>query len=44
MSLSIELPLDSGFLRRECPNCQLEFKWHHGPTETTPENLSLIHI
>jgi predicted nucleic acid-binding Zn ribbon protein len=35
----IELPLDSqGFLRRECPNCQREFKWHHGPTEEMPED------
>ncbi|SRR6266545_2923871 len=33
----IELPLDSqGFLRRECPICGREFKWHHGPTEGVP--------
>lgn len=28
MSTSISLPLDSdGFLRRECPNCEQQFKW-----------------
>jgi Zn ribbon nucleic-acid-binding protein len=33
----IEMPLDSqGFLRRECPACQREFKWHHGPIEGGP--------
>jgi len=33
----MELPLDSqGFLRRECPLCQREFKWHHGPIEGAP--------
>lgn len=26
------LPLDNGFLRRQCPSCELEFKWFH--TET----------
>ena len=38
MEIQMELILDSdGFLRRECPHCEREFKWHHGPTETTPE-------
>jgi hypothetical protein len=28
VSFSVELPLDDdGFLRRECPNCDREFKW-----------------
>ncbi len=28
MSTSISIPLDSdGFLRRECPNCEEQFKW-----------------
>lgn len=37
-SFSIELPLDSdGFLRRECPACRQEFKWHWGPTASRPE-------
>lgn len=28
MALSMSLPLDSdGFLRRECPTCEREFKW-----------------
>lgn len=36
---SISLPLDEdGFLRRECPNCQGQFKWHHGPTGNEPED------
>ena len=37
MSRSIELPLDDGFLRRECPTCERQFKWHHGPTDQQPE-------
>jgi len=33
----VEFPLDvDGFLRRECPSCREQFKWHHGPTETRP--------
>lgn len=28
VSIPVSLPLDSdGFLRRECPNCEAEFKW-----------------
>ncbi|MCA0179713.1 MAG: hypothetical protein LCH77_09025 [Actinobacteria bacterium] len=34
----MSLPLDSdGFLRRECPNCVQEFKWHHGPANEEAE-------
>lgn len=36
MSYSMTLPLDDGFLRRECPNCERQFKWHHGPTDERP--------
>jgi hypothetical protein len=37
MEVRVEFPLDSdGFLRRECPSCVQEFKWHHGPTEGRP--------
>jgi hypothetical protein len=37
-SYSVQLPLDDdGFLRRECPHCFQEFKWHHGPTVDRPE-------
>ncbi|WP_431277137.1 hypothetical protein [Leifsonia poae] len=40
MELSVEYPLDSdGFLRRECPTCEREFKWHHGPTEEAPSDF-----
>lgn len=39
MDLSIDLPLDSaGFLRRECPHCEQQFKWHHGRTDAAPED------
>jgi hypothetical protein len=35
---SVQLPLDDdGFLRRECPHCDQEFKWFHGPTAERPE-------
>lgn len=32
ISMPVEFPLDSdGFLRRECPSCEREFKWLHTP-------------
>lgn len=35
----VSIPLDSqGFLRRECPQCERHFKWHHGPVEPVPED------
>jgi hypothetical protein len=38
LEISVDFPLDTdGFLRRECPSCTAEFKWHHGPTETRPD-------
>lgn len=37
MDIPIEFPKDAdGFLRRECPSCKQEFKWHDGPTDTRP--------
>ncbi len=40
MEIPISLPLDAdGFLRRECPSCEQEFKWHHGPTEDAPNDF-----
>lgn len=36
MEIPIEMPLDNGYLRRECPHCEREFKWHHGPTDDAP--------
>jgi hypothetical protein len=36
MQFSMSMPLDDGFLRRQCPSCSHEFKWHHGPTEERP--------
>lgn len=41
VELSVSFPLDNdGFLRRECPTCEREFKWHHseeGESEPMPE-------
>lgn len=40
MEIPVELPLDSdGFLRRECPSCGDEFKWHYGPTDSRPDGI-----
>jgi hypothetical protein len=37
--MEVELPLDShGFLRRQCPHCEREFKWHDGPTGDVPDD------
>jgi hypothetical protein len=37
-SFSVPIPVDDdGFLRRECPHCLQQFKWHHGPTAEQPE-------
>ena len=34
VALEMSLPLDSdGFLRRECPTCEREFKWLYTPAE-----------
>ncbi len=36
--MEISFPLDNdGFLRRECPHCQREFKWHNGPANEDAE-------
>ncbi len=40
MKTKISFPLDNGFLRRECPNCRRSFKWHHGPTNTRPDDFA----
>ena len=38
MDIPIQLPLDSdGFLRRECPHCEQQFKWHDGPANEEAE-------
>lgn len=35
---TVDLPLDSdGFLRRECPHCQRQFKWLPGDTDSEVE-------
>jgi hypothetical protein len=39
MEISVTLPLDSdGFLRRECPHCVRQFKWHDGPANEEAED------
>lgn len=36
----MEYPIDcDGFLRRECPSCAGEFKWHNGPTDSRPDDV-----
>lgn len=36
--MEVSLPLDNdGFLRRECPHCEREFKWHNGPANEEAE-------
>lgn len=38
MEIPVTLPLDSdGFLRRECPHCEGQFKWHSGPANEEAE-------
>ncbi|MBO3674013.1 hypothetical protein [Streptomyces sp. NEAU-YJ-81] len=38
MDIQLTLPLDhDGFLRRECPHCVRQFKWHHGPANEEAE-------
>jgi hypothetical protein len=39
MEISVSLPLDNGFLRRQCPQCDRQFKWHHGPTDDRPADF-----
>jgi hypothetical protein len=39
MEISVQLPLDSdGFVRRECPHCLQQFKWHFGPANEEAEH------
>lgn len=38
MDISVSLPLDGdGFLRRKCPTCGRQFKWHNGPANEEAE-------
>lgn len=38
MEIGISLPLDNdGFLRRQCPHCNAQFKRHHGPANEEAE-------
>jgi hypothetical protein len=39
MNIEVSLPLDhDGFLRRQCPHCNMQFKWHHGPANEAAES------
>ena len=42
----MSLPLDEdGFLRRECPNCERQFKWWYTPpSEATTEQTALEQV
>lgn len=31
--MELSVPLDNGFLRRECPHCEREFKWFADPNQ-----------
>lgn len=38
MKIEMKISLDhDGFLRRECPHCVRQFKWHHGPANEEAE-------
>ncbi|CAH0300403.1 hypothetical protein [Rhodococcoides fascians] len=38
--MNVPIPTDDdGYLRRECPACEEQFKWHHGPIEGGPADL-----
>jgi Zn ribbon nucleic-acid-binding protein len=38
VNIPVPMPLDNdGFLRRECPNCEHQFKWHSGPANEAAE-------
>lgn len=34
------IPLDDGLLRRECPHCERQFKWHNGPTDERADDAA----
>lgn len=43
MSPQVSLPLDSdGFLRRQCPTCDRQFKWHDGPANEQAEGQAVV--
>lgn len=37
--LKVSLPLDNGYLRRECPVCLRQFKWWHGRHPDRPADV-----
>ena len=37
--IAVSIPLDDGFLRRECPSCLRQFKWWHGEHPDRPEGI-----
>ncbi len=45
VEISISMPIDSdGFLRRECPTCEREFKWIQGEEDSSDaETVSAYH-
>ncbi|WP_200938273.1 hypothetical protein [Aeromicrobium sp. Root472D3] len=40
IEVSVQIPQDAdGFIRRECPHCEQQFKWHDGPANEVAENF-----
>lgn len=40
IEVPIDLPVDhDNFLRRECPHCERQFKWHNGPANAEAEHI-----
>src|ERR1700694_4498832 len=39
VSIKVSLPLDEGYLRRECPTCLRQFKWWHGAHPARPADV-----
>jgi hypothetical protein len=41
MDVQVPIPADEdGFVRRECPNCEQQFKWHDGPANEEAESMA----
>lgn len=39
IKVSVPIPRDAdGFIRRECPHCIRQFKWHDGPANEEAEH------
>lgn len=44
IEVGIDIPSDSdGFIRRQCPHCERQFKWHDGPANEEAEQRPAPH-